>query len=96
MIDYKKILTQVLLENAALGDRAYDLFCKEKQHIGIQDDLIKLVDNKLRQVYNFDYIYLLSENPEKEFFNLFRYQIPLILKEYIEEQKLKEIQDDFQ
>ena len=87
---------RVLLENAPLADRAYDLFCKQEQGRWIQETFLKRLENQLRQEYNFDYIILLSDDPQNEFYKLFNKSIPVILKKYIEQQTLKEIQDDFQ
>ena len=92
----QKSLGKVLQENEALADRAYDLFCKQLQSRWVQETFLKRLENQLRQEYNFDYIIMLSDDPEKEFYKLFQHSIPVILKKYIEQQKLKEIQDDFQ
>lgn len=92
----QKSLGKVLQENEALANRAYDLFCKQLQSRWVHESFLKRLENQLRQEYNFDYIIMLSDDPEKEFYKLFQLTIPVILKKYIEQQKLKEIQDDFQ
>lgn len=92
----QKSLGKVLQENEALANRAYDLFCKQLQSRWVFDTFIKTLENQLRKEYNFDNIIMLSDDPEKEFYKLIQQSIPVILKKYIEQQKLKEIQDDFQ
>lgn len=98
--DYTQIirdcLGKVLHENETLANRAYELFCKQLQSRWVQETFIRRLENQLRQEYNFEYIIMLSDDPDKEFYKLFQHSIPVILKKYIEQQKLKEIQDDFQ
>ena len=94
---YRKIVAQVLREYDDLADKVYSIF--KPKYINkykcfdsnvFVDDIINKLDKEIGL-----YFIEVFETPDETIHKIFQYKIPKILKDYLVEFKLDEIQNDF-
>ena len=94
---YRHIAAQVLREYDNLADKVYSIFkpkyIDKYKHFNSNvfvDDILNKLDKDIGLFYLERF-----ETPEETVHKIFQYKIPRILKDYLVEFKLDEIQNDF-
>jgi hypothetical protein len=94
---YRQIAGQVLREYDDLADKVYSIFKPKYINQYKCFDSLVFVDDILNKLDKDIGLFYLErfETPEETVHKIFQYKIPKILKEYLVEFKLDEIQNDF-